>query len=298
MKHRLERENSITFELLEILRRERFSAAGWWHFLARSWKVSCRTAKENPTLKRSWARVTLLVVAVAAIIVALNVFFEGGSDTLRLLPGFAFCVIWQQSDLFWHLGLNRQVRTGKLLPVVGFASTLTWLRGLAASYLLGRLLGGIGTPPMLALAVFLAGVGTDMLDGPVARLTRTQSKLGQIADGEADLCLYVAMTLILLQDGLLPLWLGLVLLLRFIAPLMAALASYFLLTRAVRFGSTWWGKGAGVLQTIYFLALLAPAPLAVLTHSLDVPLFVLLLFFMIMAPVAMIVKNLRATAAT
>ena len=221
--------------------------------------------------------------------------FEGSDPTLRLLPGFLFCVLWQQSDLFWHLGLNRHVRTRTLLPTVGIANTCTWLRGLGAAYLLGRLVGGLATPSALALLVFLGGIVTDILDGQIARRAETQSKLGQIGDGEADFCLYLAITIILIQNTVLLLWLGLVMLLRFGVPLIAALVSYFLFAHPVYFGSTIWGKYAGLAQCLYFLVLLAPPPFIFITHFVNFPLLIVTLFLLLAAPTAQIAQNVRAT---
>jgi phosphatidylglycerophosphate synthase len=206
-----------------------------------------------------------------------------------------FFIVWQQSDLFWHLGLNRQVHTGELLPVVGIANILTWLRGLGAAFLLARLVGGIPTSSGLALLVFLAGVVTDILDGQIARHTKTQSKLGRIADGEADFCLYLALTIILIQNTVLPLWLGSIMLLRFLIPLLAALVSYFLFAQPVRFGSTVWGKYAGLAQCLYFLVLLTPPQLSFLTRFLNLPLLVTTLILLIAAPLSQIVENVRRT---
>src|SRR5215472_16231444 len=228
MAQTIDNENQFVVDLLATLRNERFSPLAWVHFLRRSWEASCATASANPSLKRSWTRITLLIGVLALVVLAASFIFEGTPTALRLLPGFLFCVAWQQCDLFWHLGLNRQVGTGKLLPTVGVANSLTWLRGLGASFLLGRLVGGVSTPSWLALLVFLAGIMTDIFDGQIARWTKTQSKLGQIADGEADFYLYLAITLILTQNNVLPSWLGVVMLLRFLIPLLAALASYFL----------------------------------------------------------------------
>ncbi|HAG99479.1 MAG TPA: hypothetical protein DCL75_11650 [Ktedonobacter sp.] len=291
MSQSLESENRFVVDLLTTLREERFSPLGWWRFLWRSWEMSRKTANDNPGLKRSWALVTILVSILAVAILLATFFFEGPERTLYILPGFLFCVVWQQSDLFWHLGLNRQ--SGRLLSSVGIANTLTWLRGVGASYLLARIVGGVGTPSWLALIVFLIGVVTDILDGQVARITRTQSKLGQIGDGEADFCLYLALAIILIQNTVLPLWLGLVMLLRFCIPLIAALASYFLFAHPVRFGSTVWGKYAGLAQCLYFLVLLAPPRLAPIVQVVNLPLLVATLILLVIAPLAQIVENVR-----
>ena len=284
-------DNEFVVDLLIALRRAHFSPRAWGFFLRRSWLMSCHTANANPTLQRSWRHVTTLIALLALAALIGNSIFAGLADTLRLLPGFIFCTAWQQSDLFWHLGLNRQARSGKLLPTVGIASTLTWLRGLGAAYLLGRLAGALATPSWLALAIFLCGGATDILDGLIARRAGTQSKLGQIADAEADFCLYLSLTIILLQNGALPLWVALVIALRFIIPFVAVLLSYFVFAQPVRFGSTPWGRYAGLAQCLYFLVLLAPPPLSAFARPLHTPLLIVMLCLLIAAPAAQIVAN-------
>jgi len=296
MKYTVDSQSQFVVDLLTVLREEKFSPRGWQHFIARSWETSWQTAQAHPTLKHSWIRITSFIGTLALAMLMASLFFEGPGTTTRLLPGFLFCIVWQQSDLFWHLGLNRQVKTGELLPTVGIANTLTWMRALGASYLLGRLVGGIGTPSWLALLVFLGGVVTDILDGQAARCTRTQSKLGQVGDSEVDFCLYSAIAIILMQNGVLPFWLGVVILLRFLVPLFAALGSYFLFAQPIRFGSTVWGKCAGMAQCIYFLVLLAPIQLAFITRFVDLPLLFVTLMLLIAAPVAQLVEYLRSLA--
>lgn len=292
MQHAPTSENQFVVELLTTLRNDGFSPFAWWRFLVRSWEMSCETAAKNPTLQCSWVRVTILMGVLTLAILVVTRVFEGTMTLLHLLPGLLFCIIWQQSDLFWHLGLNRHAN-GALFPTVGLANILTGMRGLAASYLIGRLVGGLPTSSTLALGVFLVGVVTDILDGQVARHTHTQSKLGQIADGETDFCLYLALTIILVQNNVLPLWSGIVMLVRFLLPLIAALASYFLFAHPVRFGSTVWGKYAGLAQCLYFFVLLAPVPLQPLAHIINLPLLIVTLALLIIAPVVQIASNLR-----
>ena len=290
----MQSQNAFVVDLLTTLREQHYSPRAWWGFLLRSWQMSCSTARDHPRLYRSWVRVTFLQCTLALIVLGLNFWLAGPTLTWRLLPVFLFCVAWQQSDLFWHLGLNRRPTDGTLLPTVGLATILTGWRGLCASYLLGRLCTGVATAPAVALAIFLPGVATDILDGLVARRTRTRSRLGQIADGEADFCLYLTLTLILTQNGLLPLWLGLLMLLRFLLPLLAALASYFFLARPVRFGSTVIGKWAGLAQCLYFLLLLAPTSLIVIIRPLQLPLLLITIILLVLAPLTQIAVNVRA----
>jgi len=289
----MQHEQTFVVDLLTTLRRDGFSMRAWWNFFQRSWLMSCESANANPSLKRSWQHITWLVASLTLLILIANSLLIGLADTARLLPGFIFCVVWQQSDLFWHLGLNRSTQSGTLLPSLGIANTLTWLRALGASYLLGRLLGGLVVPSGLALTIFLCGIVTDILDGQIARRTNTQSKLGQIADAEADFCLYLALTIILLHNGVLPLWIACVMLLRFVVPLVAALLSYIAFAHPVRFGSTLWGKYAGLAQCFYFLALLAPAPLSTFAHALNIPLLSITVCLLIVAPLAQFAENIR-----
>lgn len=285
-------EQTFVVDLLTTLRCDHYSLRAWVNFCRRSWLLSCQTARANPSLKRSWQRVTYLIALLSLIILIANGLFAGAADTIRLFPGFVFCVVWQQSDLFWHLGLNRSVESGKLLPGLGLANTLTWLRGLGTSYLLGRLLGGLPISSGLALAIFMYGITTDILDGPIARRMGKQSKLGQIADAEADFCLYLSLTVILLHNGALPLLIGIVMLLRFLLPLAAVLLSYLAFAHPVRFGSTLWGRSAGLAQCCYFLLLLAPSPFSTFTHFLSIPLLSATICLLVAAPVAQVVANI------
>jgi phosphatidylglycerophosphate synthase len=281
-------QETFAVDVVTELRNDHFSLHAWGRFFRRSWMLSLQTAYDNPSLCSSWRRFTCLVALLALLALIGNSLLLGVSDTFSLLPGFVFCVAWQQCDLFWHLGLNRAVRGGALLPRLGLANKLTWIRGLAASYLLGRLVGGLPTPSMVALAIFLCGIGTDILDGLIARHTGTQSKLGQIADAETDFCLYLSLTVILLCNGVLPWLFGLIMLLRFIIPCVVALLSYLAFARPVDIGSTTWGKYAGLAQCLSFLVLLAPAPFSMLTHLLSIPLLSVTSCLLIIAPVAQI----------
>jgi len=287
-------DNQFVIDLLTTLREDNYSLVAWQRFLIRSWHRSFETANKLPLLSRSWKRITIIMGVFTLCLCTLTGIFEGVGITFRLLPGLLFCVVYQQSDLFWHLGLNRNTRTGQIYERVGLANILTGIRGLCASYLLGRLVGGLHTPSWLALSLFVVGIITDILDGPVARFTGTQSKLGQIADGEADFCLYGAMSLLLIQNALLPTWLGIIMIARFVLPLVGAMVSYFLFAHPLRFGSTRWGKFAGLSQCLFFLVLLAPVQLAPLTHLIAFPLLMITLVLLVIAPIAQVKVNVVA----
>jgi phosphatidylglycerophosphate synthase len=281
-------ESTFVVDLLTTLRLQRFSLRAWVDFFRRSWLMSCQTANDHPELKRSWRRVTYLVIWLALGVLICNGLLLGFADTLRLLPWFVFCVAWQQSDLFWHLGLNRSTQNDKLLLHIGVANTLTWLRALGASYLLARFVSGLTIASGLALVIFLAGILTDILDGQIARYTATQTKLGQVADAEADFSLYLALTIILLHNGVLPLWVGCVMLLRFIIPLVAVLFSYLAFAHPVHVSSTRLGKCAGLAQSLYFVLLLLPSFFFSFAHVLTTPLLIVTICLLVIAPIAQI----------
>ena len=82
-----------------------------------------------------------------------------------------------------------------------------------------------------------------------------------------------------------------VMLARFLLPLLAALASYFLLARRVRFGSTVWGKCAGLAQCLYFLIVLAQADHVGIARAVTFPFLIATLVLMLAAPAAQIKAN-------
>ena len=291
MSKTTDNEHQFVVDILTDLRKDNFGFQAWIRFLGSSWRKSRVTAKGNPSLTHSWFSITILMGLLALAILIFNLFFEGPVETLHVLPGFLFFVVWQQSDLYWHLGLNRQVTTGKQLSALSTATTVTFLRGLSASYLLARCIGGISTPSLLILLALIGGIITDILDGQIARRTHTQTKYGQIADAEADFCLYLAITCILIQQHILPFWFGMFLLLRFIIPLIAAIASYFLFAHPVRFGSTLWGKLSGLAVSFYLLLLLVPAKSIIITDVLHLPLMIVTMILLAIAPMAQILRN-------
>ena len=76
-------------------------------------------------------------------------------------------------------------------------------------------------------------------------------------------------------------------------PLLAALASYFVFAQPVRFGSTRIGKYAGLAQSLYFLVLLIPAQFTPITQFVRLPLLLVTLVLLVIAPLAQIAANRR-----
>ena len=209
---------------------------------------------------------------------------------LRCLPGIVFCIVWLLGDLFWHLGLNRRTSDNYLLPMLSWATVVTEVRGWITAFLVGRALAGFHTIPLLAFGLYSLCVFTDILDGIIARTTKTQTKLGQILDSETDFCVSLVMAFILVQDGLLACWLALVICLRFCIPLLATIGSYFFFAHPIRFGSTFWGKGAGIATYSYFFVLLISSFWHRLPSLFSQSLLLVTLVLLIGAPVAQLLS--------
>ncbi len=282
-------QSQFVVDLLETLKKERYRPGAWGRFLWDSRKQAIQMAQGNPQLQRSWLRFTMLIMGLALLILLAVFLSEGRDAALRMLPIFGLCVLYQQRDLFWHLGLNRDPQTGKLFQRIGIANSLTWLRALGASFLLGRIFSGLNTSIPLASGIYLFGIATDILDGQSARILRSRSRLGQLGDGETDFMLSLTTTIILLQHQILSLWVGILMVLRFLLPLIAALISYFLLTKVLTFGSTLVGKIAGFVQVLYLLSLLIPI------IWLQTPLLGLTILLLVLAPLAQLGRHINNT---
>lgn len=243
--------------LLAALQRDRYTPRAWGRFFADSWQKSRQMAKAHPSLARSWAHVSLGVGLLGLAGLAVIWLVEGQPVALNVLPTLALCLIVQQSDVFVHLGLNRDT-DGQLRQRLGLPTTLTLLRGTLAGLLVAHLLRGLVPPPALTLGLYLPGIATDLLDGPLARRTGWITRLGGYLDGEADFYLFASVTLCAWLAGRLPGWFVLVMLLRFVIVIVGAIFSYFVSIRQVDFRHTIWGRLAGTGQAFCLIVALLP----------------------------------------
>src|SRR5690242_9762827 len=138
--------SEFVIALLTDLRRRRYSPGAWGQFLAESWRKSRATARAHPQLSRSWARISVLMAALAAAGFGLIWLLEGQHAALRLLPALLICLSSQQGDVYVHLGLNWSSIDGRLRERLGLPTTLTLARGLMADLLLAHLLSGVMPP--------------------------------------------------------------------------------------------------------------------------------------------------------
>ncbi len=114
-----------------------------------------------------------------------------------------------QMVIFWiALPLNRPQAADRLYVNLGYGNALTLLRGLLVSLLAGFLLGPTPTGALAWAPALLYGLERiiDFFDGIVARVTRRETRLGEILDMEFDgLGLLIAVALAV-QYGKLPPW--------------------------------------------------------------------------------------------
>jgi phosphatidylglycerophosphate synthase len=233
------------------------------------------------------------MVALAAAGFIVVWLFEGQPTALRLLPTLLIFLALQQGDVYVHLGLNWRPSDGLFREQLGIPTMLTLVRGVMADLLLAHLLSGVIPLVGFTLSVYLIGVATDIADGQIAWRTHWQSRLGGNLDGEADLFLSVSATLCALLAGVLPAWFAATILLRFAAPVIGALLSYFVAIRQVDFSHTAWGRSAGIAQSIVLITVLAPKVLVYLLAPIYLPLLLVTCALLLLAPVMEVRKNLR-----
>jgi phosphatidylglycerophosphate synthase len=276
--------------LLAALQRGRYTPRAWGRFFADSWRKSRQTAKAHPSLARSWARVSVGMGLLGLAGWAVIWLVEGQQVALRVLPTLALCLIVQQSDVFVHLGLNR-APDGRLRGRLGLPTTLTLIRGTLAGLLVAHLLRGVVPPPALTLGLYLPGVATDLLDGPLARRTSWTTRLGGYLDGEADFYLFASVTLCTWLAGRLPGWFALAMLLRFVIVIAGAIFSYFVAIRQVDFRHTIWGRLTGTGQALCLIVALLPISPGLASGLL--PLLLVTLALAVLAPIMGVRQQLR-----
>lgn len=284
--------SQFVITLLTSLQQRHYSPAAWRRFFADSWQQARATARAHPRLVRSWVYVSLLMAVLAAAGIVATWLLEGKSTALQLLPALLICQALQQGDVYVHLGLNWRPDNDCFREQLGLPTTLTLMRGVLANLLLAHLFSGVTPASSLPLGAFLLGILTDTLDGHIARRTHSQTRLGGYLDSEADLALYSSVSLCAWLAGLLPAWVAAVMLLRFVAPLLGAVLSYFVAIRQVDLTHTVWGRSAGIAQAALLITVLAPPAIARVLAPIYLPLLALTLALLVLAPLIEIRKNI------
>lgn len=269
--------------LLNDLRRRHYAPLAWRRFFVDAWKKSRATARSHPGLTLSWAYVSILMSVLTLGCWCVLWRIEGTQIAWHILPALLICLALELGDAYVHLGLNYHPGTGAFYEQVGIPTALTLVRGVMANLLLAHLLSGRIPLTSVVLSAYLIGIATDIADGQFARRTGWLTRLGGYLDSEADLFLSISTVLCALLLGVLPVWLALAMLLRFIIPLLGALFSYFVAIRQIDFRHTAWGRTAGFAQAICLIVALAPGALAHWVSPLSLPLMLLTLTLLVLA---------------
>ena len=284
--------NEFVVALLKELQRSHYTPLAWWRFFTDAWKQSRLTSREHPDLARSWASVSALISALTLGCWGALWHIEGMQIAWHILPALLICLVLELGDVYVHLGLNYDPGGGSFHKQLGIPTTLTLVRGIMANVLLAHLLSGQIPLTSVVLSAYVIGIATDIADGQIARRTGWITRLGGYLDSEADLFLSTSAVACVLLLGVLPIWLALAMLLRFIIPLLGAFFSYFVAIRQIDLSHTVWGRIAGVAQVACLIVLLDPGNLAHLRFPISLPLMLLTLALLGMATCMDVKKNL------
>ncbi len=138
------------------------------------------------------------------------------------------------------------------------ANALTLSRLFATPFVIWLMYGQSASTRYGALILFVAAMLTDVFDGPLAR-RRGETVLGNYLDPVADKTLILCIFVTLAERGLLPLWMGLVLIGR---ELVVSAARDVAAVHGAVVGANWMGKTKTFLQVVtisFALFLLARA---------------------------------------
>ncbi|HVA91799.1 MAG TPA: CDP-alcohol phosphatidyltransferase family protein [Chloroflexota bacterium] len=246
-----------TIQLLADLQAGDYQPTAWVRFFHESWRRARATARHYPALLDAWRNLSLAVLAGSAVPLTCA-WRRYGSRPARRMGGMLLAgLALQQADAYIHLGLNRRLPDGLLLPAFGPAIWLSYLRGSVAYWLLAATGAGLDIS-RLAPGALIVGALTDALDGPIAHRLGQATKLGAYVDGEADLVLAVALTQAAVRHGALPArarWLPAA---RYALPVGVAFGAALLGGRTPALEHTLLGRLCGVAQTGLLGCALAP----------------------------------------
>ena len=204
-------------------------------FLVASGDVARQTARRHPALVRMWF-LRALCRALALPLVARILGCSPWSRTLWLT------YLWQQGDLYLHLGLNRSPDAGVLHAAFTLPTECTLLRAYAAA----ALAGGCARPR----GALVLGVATDILDGYLARRLRQETALGALLDSEYDAYLALAALWTIRRRGRPERTLEQAIALRFGGQFLTGLVGFFARPHLAAVRSTCVGKLSGAVQAL------------------------------------------------
>ena len=120
-----------TVQVLADVRQRGYTPAAWAGLLASSWQRAQETAHRETALVRAWRRLSLALLAGSTC--PSRAWRRGPRHGRRMGMLLLVGLGWQQANAYLHLGMNRRLSDGVLLPEYGVALWLSNRRGAAAS---------------------------------------------------------------------------------------------------------------------------------------------------------------------
>jgi cardiolipin synthase len=221
-------------ELLTELRASRFKPHAWIRFLGASFARARSNRRRHRRAHRQLLALALLGLCLYGGVAAF------GRPLLASLAAAWWVLVLVMAD--WHLGMLERP-DGKRLSGLGVANTVTLLRAGAIGLLPGL------RPTELGLALVAAGV-SDVVDGSLARARGETSRLGAWSDGAVDALLLAVAAVAAAAHDLLPVWVGVLIVGRSVAPWLVIGGVYFATARAPRRDGYVSGRAPGAVLLV------------------------------------------------
>ena len=212
---------------------------------------SRRIYSHSASLRRS---IYLFALESIIILAAFASFLYLGDETglaLEITLWALFAIIAFCAFTFMNLPLLRD-GDGNLPEGLQTANKLTAVRIFLVPVVFILLIRGWSS---LGVILYLIAVLTDVVDGYLARKLRQGSLMGVMLDPVGDIMLTLALFLFLYLEGMVPLWLFVLLVLRYLQ-FFIGLAVLAMIDAVPRLKATHAGKVVGVVQALGILTLL------------------------------------------
>ncbi|NIM18989.1 MAG: hypothetical protein GTO51_01230 [Candidatus Latescibacteria bacterium] len=218
------------------------SASAYLVYAKECFQESLENMRRHRTIAASLGSFSLGIQATALLALSPLYLPSRGDAYLGLLVvtllGNAVIVGW----LLLHVGLMRD--RNDAVVALNLANRLTIVRFVLIPPLLFLMLDNRLWP---ALIVYILLAGTDIIDGFVARRRNEQTQFGVVMDPLADVFSTAAVFAALMLKNLVPLWVFIVLMLRY-GTLIVGTTVLFFAVGPLTFRATTVGKIVGVLQ--------------------------------------------------
>jgi phosphatidylglycerophosphate synthase len=222
-----------------------FGLSSFLAFFSDSFRESLDNIRANRVLAGGILRFSI-VFNLAVVAGALPLYYPDRIDMYgRFALYTALSCAGFTSWLLMYVGIIRD-KAGRVRETAGLANYLTMARFYLIVPVVVLFSHGLLAA---ALSVYVVLGLTDIADGVVARRRGEQTEFGTVMDPLADIFSTAAVFAAFLAQGLIPLWLFLILMLRY-AVLIVGSFVMFLATGPIEFKATIPGKIVGILQGI------------------------------------------------